>query len=154
MRNLNFWSKIFILNFWRSQCLRLLRPCRKWRGWKKIKSTSFHQYSWNSEVETTWISLIGWHHKTSNTYPEKSDHGRKDLFLLSKRLSSGAPCIGFAAPGIEENTAGEPEGESIDGSNFSPASTIVGGWRLSSEGLGLAWHNRIFWLWGLPWQLL
>ena len=26
---------------------------------------SFHQYSWNSEVETTWISLIGWQHKTS-----------------------------------------------------------------------------------------
>ena len=24
-----------------------------------------HQYSWNSEVETTWISLIGWPHKTS-----------------------------------------------------------------------------------------
>ena len=37
-------------------------------GTKKIKSMSFHQYSWNSEVETTWISLIGWHHKTSNTY--------------------------------------------------------------------------------------
>ena len=37
-------------------------------GTKKIKSTSFHQYSWNSEVETTWISLIGWHHKTSSTY--------------------------------------------------------------------------------------
>ena len=34
-------------------------------GMKKIKSTSFHQYSWYSEVETTWISLIGWHHKTS-----------------------------------------------------------------------------------------
>ena len=34
-------------------------------GTKKIKSTSFHQYLWNSEVETTWISLIGWHHKTS-----------------------------------------------------------------------------------------
>ena len=66
MRNLNFWSKIFKLNFWRSQCLRLLRPCRRWRGWKK-KSMSFHQYSWNFEVETTWISLIGWHHKTSST---------------------------------------------------------------------------------------
>ena len=37
-------------------------------GTKKIKSTSFHQYSWNSEVETTWISLFGWHHKTSSTY--------------------------------------------------------------------------------------
>ena len=35
-------------------------------GTKKLKSTSFHQYSWSSEVETTWISLIGWHHKTSN----------------------------------------------------------------------------------------
>ena len=37
-------------------------------GTKKIKSTSFHQYSWNSEVETTWISLIGWHHKTCAMY--------------------------------------------------------------------------------------
>ena len=41
---------------------------QKMEGMKKIKSTSFHQYSWNSEVETTWISLIGWHHKTSNKY--------------------------------------------------------------------------------------
>ena len=40
-------------------------------GTKKIKSMSFHQYSWNSEVDTTWISLIGWHHKTSNNYAEK-----------------------------------------------------------------------------------
>ena len=45
--------------------LLLLRPCTKWRRQKKIKSTSIHQYSWNSEVETKWISLIGWHHKTS-----------------------------------------------------------------------------------------
>ena len=37
-------------------------------GTKKIKSTSFHQYSWNFEVETTWISLIGWPHKTSTKY--------------------------------------------------------------------------------------
>ena len=44
----------------------LLRPCRKPRpGDKKIKPTLFHQYSWNSEVETTWISLIDWPHKTS-----------------------------------------------------------------------------------------
>ena len=37
-------------------------------GTKKIKSTSFHLYSWNSEVETNWISLISWHHKTSNIH--------------------------------------------------------------------------------------
>ena len=43
----------------------LLRPRNKWRGQKKIKSRSFHQYSWNSEVDTSWISLIGWPHKTS-----------------------------------------------------------------------------------------
>ena len=46
--------------------LLLLRPCTKWRGQKKIKSMSFHQYSWNFEVESTWVSLIDWHHKTSN----------------------------------------------------------------------------------------
>ena len=43
----------------------LPRPRNKSRGQKKIKSRSFHQYSWNSEVDTTWISLIGWPHKTS-----------------------------------------------------------------------------------------
>ena len=35
------------------------------KGMKKIESMSLHQYSWNSEIETTWIILIGWHHKTS-----------------------------------------------------------------------------------------
>ena len=37
-------------------------------GTKKIKTTLSNQYSWNSEVETTWISLIGWPHKTSIIY--------------------------------------------------------------------------------------
>ena len=46
---------------------------RTWIFWTKIiKSTAFHQYSWNSEVETTWISLIGWHHTTSIAYTEGS----------------------------------------------------------------------------------
>ena len=31
-------------------------------------SRSFHQYSWNSEVETTWKSLICWRHRTSIVY--------------------------------------------------------------------------------------
>ena len=31
-------------------------------------SMLFHQYSWHSEVEKTWISLIGWHHKTSRVH--------------------------------------------------------------------------------------
>ena len=84
MRNLNFWSKIFILNFLSSQCPRLLRSCTKWRGWKKIKSTSFHQYSWNSEVETTWISLIGWHHKTSILYPMNICFVASEFILLQK----------------------------------------------------------------------
>ena len=35
IRNLNFWSKVFILNVWSSQCSRLLRPCIKWRGKNK-----------------------------------------------------------------------------------------------------------------------
>ena len=37
-------------------------------GTKKIKSMSSHQFSWNSEVEATWISLICWHHKTSTNH--------------------------------------------------------------------------------------
>ena len=62
-----------------------------------------------------------------HTYPRKLGHGSIHPFLPSKRLSSGALRIGFAVPGIEENTAGEPEEESVVCSNFSPASTIVGG---------------------------
>ena len=46
----------------------------------KKKSLSFHQYSWNSEVETTWISLIGWHHKTSSTYSPRT------LLLISRTI--------------------------------------------------------------------
>ena len=49
-----------VVNFWG-----FWGPAKS-RGDKKIKSRSFHQYSWNSEVETIWISLISWHHKTSN----------------------------------------------------------------------------------------
>ena len=58
---------------------------QKMEGMKKIKSTSFHQYSWNSEVETTWINLIGWHHKTSTLYvylcPQYKDLDKKFLKL-------------------------------------------------------------------------
>ena len=35
---------------------------------QKIILRWFQLYSWNSEVETTWISLIGWPHRTSNVY--------------------------------------------------------------------------------------
>ena len=88
MKNLNFWSKSFILNFWSSWCSRLLRPCTKWRGQKKLKSMSFHQYSWNSEVETTWISLIGWHHKTSSKHLSLVNKiGDKTVHCISKVLS-------------------------------------------------------------------
>ena len=62
-----------------------------------------------------------------HTYPGKSGHDHRHPFLPSKRLSSVVPSTEFAVPGIEENTAGEPEEESVVGSNFSPASTIVGG---------------------------
>ena len=36
-----------------------------------------NKYSWNSEVETTWISLIGWPLRTSNIYL-----GRNLVFLI------------------------------------------------------------------------
>jgi hypothetical protein len=68
IRSLNFWSKVFIFNFWRSQCSRLLSPCTSKGDEKNFKKMSFHQYSWNSEVEKTWISLIGWPHKSFIAY--------------------------------------------------------------------------------------
>ena len=62
-----------------------------------------------------------------HTYPGKSGHGHIHPFLLSKRLFFVVPSTEFVVPGTEEKPAGEPEAESIVGSNFSPASTIVGG---------------------------
>ena len=50
---------------------------QKMEGMKKIKSMSFHQYSWNSEEETNWISLIGWHHTTSSMYYISSTYFKK-----------------------------------------------------------------------------
>ena len=41
---------------------------QKPEGTKKLKTTLFHWYSWNSEVETTWNSLICWRHRTSTPY--------------------------------------------------------------------------------------
>ena len=39
---------------------------KQWEGKILKKRGSFHWFSGNSELETTWISLIGWPHKTSN----------------------------------------------------------------------------------------
>ena len=39
----------------------------------------FHQYSWNSDVETTWISLIGWAQKMSHPYHQRK-HTDQDPF--------------------------------------------------------------------------
>ena len=38
------------------------------RGNDFEEKRSFHQYSCNYEVGTTWTSLIGWPHRTSTTY--------------------------------------------------------------------------------------
>ena len=45
-------------------------------------SGSFHQYSWNSEVETTWKSLICWQHRMSNIYlnRDKSQNYKTDFW--------------------------------------------------------------------------
>ena len=142
-----FWT-LFVFTFGRDcYCIQQSRPKMKTKSVQKCStSQSFTLPRWHSfKIGTLVITL-------KHTYPRKLGHGSIHPFLPSKRLSSGALRIGFAVPGIEENTAGEPEEESVVCSNFSPASTIDGGWRLSSKGLGLAWHSHIFWLWGLPWQ--
>ena len=41
---------------------------KQWEGTISKKRRSFHWFSCNSELEVTWISLIGWPHKTSSTY--------------------------------------------------------------------------------------
>ena len=45
MRNSNFWSKLFIINFWSSQCLRLLRPCRDKRECWEFKHMCIKEYA-------------------------------------------------------------------------------------------------------------
>ena len=57
-------------------------------GMKKTKSMLFHQYSWNSEVETTWISLICWHHKTSNPYPHRYDRFRSFFYYICMKVNN------------------------------------------------------------------
>ena len=67
MRYLNSWSKLFIL-FLKQSMFEASEALQKPSGIKKLRSMLFHQYSWNSEVETTWISLICWAHRTSSMY--------------------------------------------------------------------------------------
>ena len=62
IRNLNFGSKVFIR---KQSIFEASEALHKVEGTKKVKTKSFHQYSLNFEVEKTWISLIGWPHKTS-----------------------------------------------------------------------------------------
>ena len=63
MRNLNFWSKIFILNFWRSQCWGFWGPAEN-GGDEKNKINVVPSIFMKFWSKKTWISLIGWHHKT------------------------------------------------------------------------------------------
>ena len=63
--------------------MRLLRLCTKPRGQKKGKTMLLHQDSWNFEVKATWISLIGWPHKTSSTYSGLSNSSRPTIFYKS-----------------------------------------------------------------------
>ena len=41
---------------------------KQWEGTISKKRRPFHWFSRNSELEATWISLIGWPHKMSITY--------------------------------------------------------------------------------------
>ena len=43
---------------------------KQWEGTISKKRRSFHWFSRNSELEATWISLIGWPHKTSIYYTQ------------------------------------------------------------------------------------
>ena len=75
---------------------------------------SFHQYSWHSEAEITWISLIGWPHKTSNisytvpgTYKSLSSNIRNDL--LENHGSSGLIEVNRLAVDQRYRKTGLPE---------------------------------------------
>ena len=61
--------KSFHTQFLKQSMFEASEALHKVEGTKKIKTLSFHQYSWNSEVEKTWITLIGWPHKTSTVEP-------------------------------------------------------------------------------------
>ena len=57
--------QIFHTQFLKQSMFEASEALQKPEGPKKIKTTLFHWYSWNSEVETTWNSLICWRHRTS-----------------------------------------------------------------------------------------
>ena len=63
-----FLIQIFHTQFSKQSMFEASETLQKPKGTKKIKTTLFHWYSWNSELETTWNSWIGWRHRTSNTY--------------------------------------------------------------------------------------
>ena len=69
-------------------------------GMKKIKSMSFHQYSWNSEVKTT--SLIGWHHKTSSKYYIRAQLKLVKMDKISELLTQFFKWINETVKGIQE----------------------------------------------------
>ena len=74
----------FKLKQWNSYgllCVLASEAPQKPSGTKKMFSRSFHQYSWNSEVETTWKSLICWQHRTSNGYVAQCWKGPPKLIL-------------------------------------------------------------------------
>ena len=51
-------------------------------GTKKLKSKPFNQYSWSSEVESTWTSLIHWPYRTSSMYVLLWPQGGGDFMCL------------------------------------------------------------------------
>ena len=51
-----------------SELLEIVPSREQWEGTISKKRRLFHWFSRNSELEATWISLIGWPRKTSTTY--------------------------------------------------------------------------------------
>ena len=77
----NSWSPHFRITIWYQKsrnvgtscsygllCVLASEALQEAEGTKKMFSRLFHQYSWNSEVKTTWKGLICWQHRTSTNY--------------------------------------------------------------------------------------
>ena len=70
-KELKFLVQNFHSQFFKQSIFEASEALKQWEGTISKKRRLFHWFSRNSELEATWISLIGWPHKTSSIYVHK-----------------------------------------------------------------------------------
>ena len=66
-QGINFFNPNFSYLIFKQSIFEASKALQKWEGMILMKRMSFCWFLRNSEVEASWISLIRWPHKGSNT---------------------------------------------------------------------------------------